>query len=577
MKNLKRGTISHIDRHWESFLFAIGGKIIRLRDYQSGKKAGRRYRPTHIQHTNFNQVKLPINNGSQHPSTQLSRDGSDTDLMSSAASTPTSHPVATQPNIEHIPLCVRRIIRHYVGGSAVASFRQLSHSWEESTDNFTLSLTLDDYPEDSDTDTDTEPDPVQEQKQQEQNELNFWNTIHNQLHHHDQQLPLFWTFVQRKLLSNTSHFNHVVLHAYTKDITPLQPLTTLTHLDLTNNTINDITSLATLTKLVTLHLGCNHLNETHLTSLEKLCHLSSLDLHWNSLSHIDSLQPLARLTILNLSHNPIHTLAPLEQLKKLQTLNLNNCSSCKHTIDIQPLQELLHLQQVSLYNNRLEDISALAKLTTLTVLDLGRNKLSNIVSLQHLHRLTELQLNSNELHDVTPLRRLIHLHELNLNHNGIRTIQPLVDLVELRTLDLDFNQIGWQGNLTALQGMVELRHLRMGHNEIDSIAPVAGLFKLTEVHFYNNGVVDVGSLSSLTSLTVLDMGRNRIHDLNPCKNLLALNFLGLKYMLQISNLSPLRWLTNLKNLYTYGAGPCARDVTTLAHLEKLTVHNTKQE
>ncbi|MEG4878875.1 leucine-rich repeat domain-containing protein, partial [Microcoleus sp. CZ3-B4] len=193
------------------------------------------------------------------------------------------------------------------------------------------------------------------------------------------------------------------------DITPLQSLTNLTHLNLYGNQISDITPLQSLTNLTNLYLHCNQISD--ITLLQSLTNLTKLYLSNNQISDITPLQSLTNLTHLHLYNNQISDITPLQSLTNLTYLNLAN----NQISDITLLQSLTNLTDLHLYNNQISDITPLQSLTNLSFMDLRNNQISDITPLQSLTNLSWLNLHNNQISDITPLQSLTNLTSLNVN------------------------------------------------------------------------------------------------------------------------------------------------------------------
>ena len=180
----------------------------------------------------------------------------------------------------------------------------------------------------------------------------------------------------------------------------IQNLTSLTVLNLFNNSIADISALSGLTSLTDLRLGGNLI--TDVSPLSGLRSLTVLSLFNNSIANISALSELTSLTFLGLSNNSIANINALSGLTSLTVLALFNNSIA----DINVLSGLTSLTALTLLNNSVTDISSLSGLTSLTFLGLGENSITDISALSGLTSLTELALFSNP---------------------GLANIQPLLD------------------------------------------------------------------------------------------------------------------------------------------------------
>ena len=111
-------------------------------------------------------------------------------------------------------------------------------------------------------------------------------------------------------------------------------LTSLTHLDLNNNSISDISALELLTSLTQLKITSNSFSD--ISSLKRMIQLTVLELQSNSISDISALKELEDLTHLDLTNNSVSDISALEKLTKMSSLKLRNNSIS----DVSPLEKL---------------------------------------------------------------------------------------------------------------------------------------------------------------------------------------------------------------------------------------------
>ncbi len=219
------------------------------------------------------------------------------------------------------------------------------------------------------------------------------------------------------------------------DISPLQNLSSLQNLDLSDNKIVDISPLQNLSSLQRLELRFNQIVD--ISPLQNLSSLQSLDLSDNKIVDISPLQNLSSLQSLYLYANQIVDISPLQNLSSLQRLNLSN----NQIVDISPLQNLSSLQSLDLSDNKIVDISPLQNLSSLQSLYLYANQIVDISPLQNLSSLQRLNLSNNQIVDISPLQHLSSLQRLNLSDNKIVDISPLQHLSSLQSLNLSDNKI----------------------------------------------------------------------------------------------------------------------------------------
>jgi len=79
----------------------------------------------------------------------------------------------------------------------------------------------------------------------------------------------------------------------------------------------------------------------------------------------------------------------------------------------------------------------------------------------------------------------------------------------------------------ANQTLTKLTSLYLGENKISDIKPLSNLTNLTSLDLSGNKISDIKPLSNLTNLTFLDLSGNQISDIKPLSNLTNLTSLDL--------------------------------------------------
>ena len=220
------------------------------------------------------------------------------------------------------------------------------------------------------------------------------------------------------------------------NLSPLEGLTNLTRLELTNNNISDLSPLAGLTNLTTLWLPFNLISDiSPLTNLTKIWQIS---FHGNTISDVSPLANMIHLSTLFLNDNIISDISPLASLTSLHELGLeSNLIS-----DLSPLlnAELTNLEWLYLSNNVISEVSALAGLTSLEYLDLENNAISDISPLSDLTNLTNLRLPFNTISDIAPLVTNTGLgsgDEVDVRNNPLSATSLNTHIPALQTREVD--------------------------------------------------------------------------------------------------------------------------------------------
>jgi internalin A len=167
-------------------------------------------------------------------------------------------------------------------------------------------------------------------------------------------------------------------------------------------------------RLVTkVNLSINHSQISDLQPLSSLSKLEILSLENNQISDLRPLANLTKLNLLNLNHNKIANLQPLVNLNNLSELELAE----NQIKDLTPLTELQNLTELNLYKNQIVELKSLTGLKNLMGLDLRKNLIINIESLFSLNRLKDVRLTGNLIPD-RKLKELVSKVSDRSKYNG---------------------------------------------------------------------------------------------------------------------------------------------------------------
>ena len=220
--------------------------------------------------------------------------------------------------------------------------------------------------------------------------------------------------------------------------------------------------------------------------------------------------------------------------------------------DLAALCRLTSLQNLSLADNAITEITPIAALEQLSTLQLSDNRISNLSALSGLQGLKTLYLDGNPLQDLTPLHQLSGLRTLSMKNvdisakdlEALKTALPNCSIFtdaeeeEVRELNLggrtfrsDVEELNLGGlGLTDISALRECRYLRkldLRNNNLRDISPLVELLNLEELYLWNNQVSDITPLMSLTKLTKLDVEDNDLRDVTVLEYLTGLRELWL--------------------------------------------------
>ena len=167
-----------------------------------------------------------------------------------------------------------------------------------------------------------------------------------------------------------------------------------------DSAVADFTPIAGLPRLERLSIQNHAKEETDLSFLAEMPHVTELYLPNCQLKDITFLQEMTQLERLSLYETEVQDLAVLENLQSLVELALSGNS---HVRNLEAVGKLTRLQDLGLQNCGIGDIGFLSGLTQLRSLNLNNNSITDLTPLTGLTKLERLGLAENRIQDISPL------------------------------------------------------------------------------------------------------------------------------------------------------------------------------
>ena len=202
------------------------------------------------------------------------------------------------------------------------------------------------------------------------------------------------------------------------------------------------------------------------------------------------------------------------------------------------------------------DLTGLEYFTALQGFSIIRHRITDLSPLEDLTGVRRLWLRENLISDLSPLRDL-PLDHLGISYNPVSDLRPLAGMVELANFHCDRCQI-W--DISALAGLTRLTYLDLNNNYIRSIEPLRRVNDLAEVYISDNDIEDLSPLEN-RNLRTLTAAGNRITDLSPLRNSLAMETLDLNLNEGLKDISVVERMTALRVLRLDGTD--VRDLSPL--------------
>lgn len=260
------------------------------------------------------------------------------------------------------------------------------------------------------------------------------------------------------------------------DVSALEDLTSLTRLELTNNSeIQDFASLSSLVALDTLVLD-----------------LGSVD----SMPSVEQWQELTSLSV-----RGAEDIGFLESLPNLINLTLSGCNCTKDEV-FGELQKLQSLRINGMYGE-LEDLKVLTNMQELRILDINSMTLyGNVEYLFGIPNLEELNFNdcSFEL-DFANIPDNGNLKRLYMNQLSLWT--NIQVQYEGAFTYLDYDTVAMEDNISFLNHFPNLEELYVRGNKLTNVEFATSLKKLKKMDISDNYITDLRPLGTLTELEIV--------------------------------------------------------------------------
>lgn len=302
---------------------------------------------------------------------------------------------------------------------------------------------------------------------------------------------------------------------------------------------------------------------TDCSDLKWMPYLETLTLDGAGFDSLDCLSGLTGLRSLTVRNATVSTadLKRIAQLPLLEQLTLSNCGIS----NITALSQCAGLTHLDLSNNAIRDITPLASLTALKSLDLQSNAVIQADAICSLPALQELNLANNSLTTTAPLGALTALTHLDVSANDLMKLEGLETLENLLVFSAADNNLI---DVNILSGCTKLQTLNVSGNTLLNIDVAAQLLQLQELDFSHNEVSSLPAFSADCALRIINGSYNALASLTRLSGLKNLEYIYMNYADRynsknsLTNIDALAICPALKEVHVYGTK--VRNVTKLS-------------
>ncbi|MCC0784518.1 cell wall-binding repeat-containing protein [Clostridioides sp. ES-S-0108-01] len=296
--------------------------------------------------------------------------------------------------------------------------------------------------------------------------------------------------LQIRELKITENFNSIQGIEYCKnlakltcfsslDLTYISDLKLLREMSVIIDQTADISQLNTLKNLKYLTIFSNDESNAEIDLSNISMDLKCLKISRVNISNLDTrnINGLEELQLYNTGAIDINEIKDTS-ITKLSIVSSNDISNHIVLKNLDNLNNLPGLEELTLSNLKINNLEFLSNLTNLTVLNLSNNNISDISNISNLNNITELKLSNNNISSIESLKNLINLEKLDLSSNNIENVNSLSSLNNLRNLSINYNNIFDISELKNIKGEIN------AHNQ-EVILPFESISEFDKIEIEN--------------------------------------------------------------------------------------------
>ncbi|MGY8768993.1 MAG: leucine-rich repeat domain-containing protein [Pirellulales bacterium] len=215
-----------------------------------------------------------------------------------------------------------------------------------------------------------------------------------------------------------------------KHLADLSKLDCRLNISLSGQFIDDLTPIQQLS-----NLSCLWITDSQVTDLAPLIHLTQidlLDLQEAPVKDLSVLSSLSKLKSFRIKNSQVNDFSPIFDLTQLEILGLED----PNITDLTPLTKLINMRSLTLHTPNANEFSPLGNLISLEELDFDDPSITDLAPLAKLVNLRHLTLETPKANDLTPLGKLINLQFLTLKTPKAKDLSPLLQLSNLEYLNI---------------------------------------------------------------------------------------------------------------------------------------------
>ena len=185
-------------------------------------------------------------------------------------------------------------------------------------------------------------------------------------------------------------------------------------------------------------------------------------------------------------------------------------------------------------------------------------------------------MNGYQIQNLSGIESFTSLEELNLSSNAITNMETVTQLAgTLKSINLSGNDVTGTNILNTISQLTNLTTLNMSNTKLDSVSTLRNLNKLQTVNLSGNNLADLTPISTLLSITKLDISNNTsFPTISQIQSLIELTELNISNT-GITTLGGIQYMEKLEKLYASNITGLQKDNNRLDALYTGTLTNLK--
>lgn len=257
----------------------------------------------------------------------------------------------------------------------------------------------------------------------------------------------------------------------------------LNHCSIGTSDLEEIAKCPNLEVLILANCGLSNIKP-----LEQLTGLRVLDLSDNSISSISPIVKNPALDELYVGHNALSGLPIMDQLTNLRILDL----SYNALDSVSSLKPCTALERINISHNRLVSVKAIGALTNLVYFNGSNNQVRNVDAMKRCTSLETFIMTDNKLVSIDFFDQISTIREINIDYNDVEAVPQLPKDCQLETFSAAHNFLE---DLSGLAGLPHLNYVNADYNNISDISVLASCPTLAQVNVYGTYIRSGGALA----------------------------------------------------------------------------------